>query len=312
VAPHPLSVLRAPDGRQVELKIHGCVWSGSYPENSLAAVRECLAAPVARAEVDVNLLRDADFLLTHDSQLDSATTGTGPVREATRAEVAGLRCRWRGQVSEHRPPLLSELVGAMCDQPSSTRLELDAKDFEPWPWPRVEELVRLVEPIRDRIVFGGCADWNLRRLVEVDPAIAVGFTPTFYLDWQPAGSAPDPLPGVVGAYGYLDAHPLAQTRSESTADYLRDRLAALVRLVPGAQELHLRLSLFERMRADGLPEVADALHRAGLKVDVWTLDAGTPDWRSRLERAVTAGVDVVTSNTARILATALDQPAVLS
>ena len=43
----------------------------------------------------------------------------------------------------------------------------------------------------------------------------------------------DPLPGVRGAYGYLDAHPLARQRLGSTPDYLRDRLGGILRLVPG-------------------------------------------------------------------------------
>jgi glycerophosphoryl diester phosphodiesterase len=297
-------VLRAADGRIVQLKIHGCVWSGAFPENSLAAIGECLQSPVARAEIDINLLRDADFLVTHDTQLDSATTGSGPVRETTRAEASALRCRWRGRVWEQRPSLLSEVVDLLQTHPSPTTLELDAKDVEPWPWPRVEELARLVESVRERVVFGGCADWNLRRLVEVDPAIRVGFTPTFYLDFVPPGSSPDDLPGSVGAYGYLDSHPLARAQQGPTAEYLWDRMGALIRLVPGACEMHLRLSLFERMRADGLTDVTSRLHAAGLRVDVWTLDAGTPNWEARLAQAVEAGVDVVTSNTAQLLAAA--------
>src|SRR2546423_2623665 len=126
--PHPQSVLRAPDGRQVQLKAHACMWSGDFPENSLPAIRECLAAPVARAEIDINVLRDRDFLVTHDSQLDSATTGSGAVRLTTRAEAARLRCRWRGKESDHRPPLLSEVVDLLQSQASPTVLELDAKD----------------------------------------------------------------------------------------------------------------------------------------------------------------------------------------
>ena len=302
--PHPLSVLRAPDGRQVQLKAHGCVWSGEFPENSLAAIRECLAAPVARAEIDINLLRDADFLVTHDAQLDSGTTGSGPVRVATRQEVAQLRCRWRGQVWEHRPALLSEVVDLVRAQASPTVLELDAKDVAPWPWARVEELARLVEPVRDQIIFGGCCDWNLRRLVQVDSRIRVGFTPTFYLDWVPPNVMPDELPGEVGAYGYFDRHPLARTRQEPTSDYLWERISALVRLVPGACEMHIRLRLFEQMQSDGLGDTAHRLHRAGLRVDVWTLDAGTPDWQARLNNAVWAGVDIITSNTAQRLAQA--------
>lgn len=301
---HPLSVLRAPDGREVQLKVHGCVWSGEYPENSLAAIRECLTAPVARAEIDLNLLRDRDFLVTHDALLDGGTTGSGPVRLTTRKEAAQLHCRWRDKVWDDRPALLSEVVELLQAEASATILELDAKDVEPWPWPRVEELARLVEPVRDRIIVASCADWNLRRLVYVDSRIRVGFTPTFYLDWVPPDVTPDDLPGEVGAYGYRDRHPLARARSEPTSDYLWERFSALMRLVPGATEMHIRLSLFEHMQSDGLGDTAHRLHRAGLRVDVWTLDAGTPDWQGRLNNAVWAGVDVVTTNTAQQLAAA--------
>jgi glycerophosphoryl diester phosphodiesterase len=114
--------------------------------------------------------------------------------------------------------------------------------------------------------------------------------------------APDELPGKLGAYGYLDRHPLAWERHEPTSDYLWERLSALVRLVPGAREMHIRLSLFEHMQSDGLGDTAHRLHRAGLQVDVWTLDAGTPAWRARLRNAVWAGVDVITTNTAPQLA----------
>jgi glycerophosphoryl diester phosphodiesterase len=302
--PHPLSVLRAPDGRQLQLKVHGCVWSGEFPENSLAAIRECLTAPVARAEIDINLLRDGDFLVTHDTQLDSATTGSGPVRLTTRQDAAQLQCRWHGKVWDERPPLLSEVVDLVRTEASPTVLELDAKDVEPWPWSRVEELARLVEPVRDQVIFGGCADWNLRRLVYVDPRIRVGFTPTFYLDWVPPNVAPDELPGEVGAYGYRDRHPLARARMEPTSDYLWERVNALTRLVPGMSEMHMRLSLFEHMQSDGLGDTAHRLHRAGLRVDLWTLDAGTPDWQGRLNNAVWAGADIITTNTAQQLARA--------
>lgn len=302
--PHPLSVLRAPDGREVQLKVHGCVWSGDYPENSLAAIRECLTARVARAEIDINLLRDGDFLVTHDTQLDTATTGSGPVRLTTRREAAQLRCRWRGRVWDHRPALLSEVVDLLRNEASPTVLELDAKDVEPWPWSRVDELARLIEPVRERLIFGGCADWNLRRLVQTDARIRVGFTPTLYLDWVPAGVTADELPGEVGAYGYLDRHPLARSRHEPTSDYLWGRLSGLIQLVPGAREIHIRLSLFEHMQSDGLGDTAHRLHRAGLSVDLWTLDAGTPNWQARLNNAVWAGADVITSNTAQQLATA--------
>jgi glycerophosphoryl diester phosphodiesterase len=183
-------------------------------------------------------------------------------------------------------------------------LELDLKDSKPWPWPRVEELARLLQPIKDRITFGGGADWNLRRLRAVDPSMPMGFTITENLDWVPEQQRPDTLPGVRGAYGYLDAHPLARQRFGSTADYLRDRLGAILRLVPGARDIHIRLLAVERMLEDGLTDLPDLLHAQGMLLDVWTLNAGTPMWRERLARALDAGVDVITTATPRELSRA--------
>jgi glycerophosphoryl diester phosphodiesterase len=298
----PLALLRAPDGRQVELNVRGCVWSGAFPENSLAAIRKCLTAPVARAEVGFSMLRDGDFLLTHGTQLDSATTGTGPVRLATRADIGRLQCRWRGQVWEDHPPLLSDVVDVLRAQPSPTVLELELQDVEPWPYSRVDELARLVEPVRDRVIFSGRADWNLRRLVQVDSHLRVGFNPALYLDWPPPNAIPEVFPGEVGAYGYHDRHPLARTRNQAPSDYVWERIIGLIRLVPGAREMHIRLGLFERMQSDGLGDTAHRLRRAGVRVAAWTLDAGTPDWQARLTSAIWAGVDIVTTNTPRHLA----------
>lgn len=303
-APNPDSVVHTLDGRVIYLKAHRCLWSGDYPENSLQAIQECYRVRVARAEIDLNILRDADLLITHDGQLGETTTGAGRVDQLSRGQAGQLRLRWHGEVTRYRPPLLSEVAAAIRDEEYPTLLELDIKDFAPWPWHRVEELVRLVEPVKDRVVLSGCCDWNLRRLLEVDPGMRVGFDPAYYLDWVPLGHTSEPLPRVRGAYGYLDDHPLAKQRLGPTADYLRDRLEGLLGLVPAARDVHLRLDMFERMLDDGLTDVAELVHQAGALLDVWTLDAGTPNWRRRLTRAVAAGADIVTTNTPQALAAA--------
>jgi glycerophosphoryl diester phosphodiesterase len=56
------------------------------------------------------------------------------------------------------------------------------------------------------------------------------------------------------------------------------------------------------MLDDGVADAADIFHDLGMKVDVWTLDADTPRWRERFARVIDAGVDIVTSDTARALA----------
>jgi glycerophosphoryl diester phosphodiesterase len=112
------------------------------------------------------------------------------------------------------------------------------------------------------------------------------------------------VPGRRGAYGYQDVHPLALRRTVSAADYLRERIDNLLRAVDGIREVHLRLAFFERMLRDGF-DAASFAHEANVLVDVWTLDAGTRAWKSRLAHAVAAGADIVTTNTPREFAATL-------
>jgi glycerophosphoryl diester phosphodiesterase len=304
MSPHPESTVRLPDGRSVQFKVHQCLWSGAFPANSIPAIEECYREAVARVEIDVCMLRDADFLVVHEVDLADSTDGEGLVSSIDRGAAGGLHLLHAGRPSEYPPPLLSDVVDLIRDQPHLTLMELDLKDKRSLPWARVEELARIVEPVKDRVTLAGVADWNLRRLLEVDASLPVGWDPNQHFDWLPEDDdEPRSLPR--GAYGYLDAHPLARAQSQSVADYVADRLAELLVLVPGLRELHLRLNAFERMLDDGVSEAAEQIHRRGVLLDVWTLDAETPHWQPRLERAVAAGADIVTSNTPRTLASAL-------
>ncbi|MEJ7748575.1 MAG: glycerophosphodiester phosphodiesterase family protein [Candidatus Limnocylindrales bacterium] len=278
----------------VALKVHACQWSGRYPENSLDAIGECLTAGVARAEFDLRMLRDRDFVLLHDDDLQRADGGAAPANAVGLAELlAGIAVDAAGG----RPALLGETVVLLGSGPKGTIFEIDAKDDVPWPWARVEELAGLLEPVRDRIVLAGCTDANLRRMARVAPDIPLGFDPLYHFDWLAPGEV-DPTAPPVGAYGYRDADPAARQRDMPMRDYLRRRFGSLLDLVPGIREMHLRLQTFERLLNDDFGEVVAMVHERGLLLDVWTLDRGTPHWRSRFDRALAAGVDMVTTNTA--------------
>lgn len=292
-------------GRVVPVKVHRCLWSGAYLENSLPAIAECYRERVARAEIDLQPLADGDFLVLHDMELDDSTTGAGPVAALTRHQAEALRLRVADRISSEHPPLFSMVVDLIREEvsarPSPTLLELDLGTYYPLTWPQAEELVRLVASIKEHVFVNGY-DWNMRRLLTVDPTLPVAYDLLPYLDWLPDGDPLEALLGLPrGAYGYLDAYPLARERRLPVAEYLADRLEVLSRLVPGAREVHIHLETFEHMLDDGVA-VADICHRAGLRFDVWTLDAGMPDWRERLARVLAAGADVITSNTPRALA----------
>jgi len=292
--PNPDSFIRVGD-RTVELKVHRCIWSGRYSENSPLAIAECATERVMRTEIDVRALRDGEFVVLHDDRFDRVTDATGLVRDATAVEAT----RPRFEDGTH-PLLFSEAIELIAANEYPRWIELDLKDLAPYTRPQAEALVRAVQPLKERGHFSTPADWNLRRLLMVDPTLLVSLNPHCYIDTE----LEDEVRLPTGAYGYRDAHPLARERVSTTAEYLHDRFGGIYRLVPGVIEAHVRVGMLERILDDGVTDVADIFHSLGMKLDVWTLDAGAHDWRERLARIVAAGVDIVTTNTARDLAAA--------
>jgi glycerophosphoryl diester phosphodiesterase len=292
--PNPDSFFRIGD-RIVELKVHRCLWSGRYSENSRLAIAECASERVLRTEIDVRALRDGEFVVLHDDRFDRVTDVQGLVHEASASEAT----RSRFKDGSH-PLLFSEAIELIAANEYPRRIELDLKDLAPYSRPQAEALARAVQPLKERGHFSCPADWNLRRLLAVDPTLQVSLNPHCYIDTVFDEDVRLPT----GAYGYRDAHPLARQRISTTAEYLSDRFGGIMRLVPGITEAHIRVGMFEQMLDDGVAEVAEMFHSLGLALDVWTLDAETPGWQDRLARVAVAGADIVTTNTAPALAAA--------
>jgi glycerophosphoryl diester phosphodiesterase len=82
-----------------------------WPENSLLAFRNALALGADFLELDVHLTRDGEVVVIHDPTLDRTTTGTGPVRARTLAELQAVRLKDReGAVLEESVPTLDQVV----------------------------------------------------------------------------------------------------------------------------------------------------------------------------------------------------------
>jgi glycerophosphoryl diester phosphodiesterase len=275
------------DGSHVWLKVHRCVWSGRFAPNSLDAVRECHRARVPRAEVDLWLLRDADGVIDHDGRL--RLPGRRPLHAGYvhRRDVLSVP-------ADSRPALLSELVETVRGESYPTRIEIDIKDGRPWPPARVDEILSLLAPIRERVTLAGSSDETLRRLAAADGRLSIGFNPALHLDWLPLHRRHE-LACTAGPDGWLN-----RTGTQS----LPARLAVLRALVPAADELHLRLEALERLMIEGVTDTVGQLHAHGWAVDVWTLDEGMMRWHARMHAAVAAGVDMITTTSAPILARA--------
>jgi glycerophosphoryl diester phosphodiesterase len=62
----------------------------AYPENTLEAYRKAIELGIEMIECDVNITRDGQLVMMHDSTLDRTTNGAGRVSGATWAEIQGL------------------------------------------------------------------------------------------------------------------------------------------------------------------------------------------------------------------------------
>jgi glycerophosphoryl diester phosphodiesterase len=112
-----------------------------WPENSLLAFGRAAELEVAYLELDVHLTRDGHAVVLHDPTLDRTTTGTGPVRERTLAEVRALRLKDRaGAVTGEPVPTLEEVAALVARTRRQLLLEIKVDDRRQR-YPAIEETV---------------------------------------------------------------------------------------------------------------------------------------------------------------------------
>jgi glycerophosphoryl diester phosphodiesterase len=112
-----------------------------WPENSLLAFRNALDLGADFLEMDVHLSRDGEVVVIHDPTLDRTTTGRGPVRERTLAELRELRLKDRhGAVTAEPLPTLDEVVQLAARGARQMLVEIKV-DERSQRYPSIEEKV---------------------------------------------------------------------------------------------------------------------------------------------------------------------------
>ncbi|MEM6466014.1 MAG: glycerophosphodiester phosphodiesterase family protein [Pseudomonadota bacterium] len=100
-----------------------------YPENALETFSQLLAHGPMLIETDVRMTKDGILVLMHDETLDRTTTGSGPVAEATLAEIKRLfLVDNEGQTTPYRVPTLAQ---ALSWARGRAILQLDVKAGTP-------------------------------------------------------------------------------------------------------------------------------------------------------------------------------------
>jgi glycerophosphoryl diester phosphodiesterase len=82
-----------------------------FAENAIETFEHTVSQTPAMLEIDIARTRDGALVLMHDDDLDRTTTGTGPVREHTLAEIQALRLRDNeGQALDARVPTFRQAL----------------------------------------------------------------------------------------------------------------------------------------------------------------------------------------------------------
>ncbi len=287
----------------------GNVDNSPYPANSLEAVRASLEAGAPWIEVDVHALKDGDYLILHDDNLDHTTSGTGKVSTTPSDTINDLYIKRGEEITPYRVPRLGELVKLFYTFGGNTRLQLDFKNF--YPFPTDEPLIRflkIIALIQERVLVSSPSDWQLRKLKRLAPDLRVGFDIMLHFDKRdPSWTYPDQAPPFrEGAYGYHDDYLLSSMNIWSVRDYLQDRAEMLVHQVPDTAALFISHRTLTHSLDDGFNWM-DTAHDYGIDIAVWTVDVDNPYSMGNARRLVAAGFTHFISNTPLASAEALSQ-----
>ena len=128
--------IRDPQGGLIVIAHRGCHEAApghklaSTPENSPAALMQCVALGADVMETDVRRSRDGHLVIMHDERVDRTTDGTGKIADMTLAQLKALRLRQdeggpTAAITDERVQTLDELLALAKDR---IVLNLDVKD----------------------------------------------------------------------------------------------------------------------------------------------------------------------------------------
>ncbi len=272
-----------------KLILHSANINHNHPAGSLIALEESLKAKVSRIEVDIIPLKDGDFALLHDPKLEQICNATGDVTDYSSKEIQSFTYN----DSVHRLGTLRQAVELIQEYPLDGFFQLDLKPFAPLTLTSMSDLVSLIEPIQEKVMVSSVADWGIRLLKRLSPSLKLGFDPLLYLDLVEDEPREEGVPPFrVGAFGYLDEHPLAAQRWGALKDYFEARAEALIQQVPSGITWFINAQLLEEASMAGFDWV-HFLQKSGNTVNAWTLDL---DRVQLAKNMVDQGVDYITTN----------------
>ncbi|MBW6472494.1 MAG: hypothetical protein K0B14_05170 [Anaerolineaceae bacterium] len=269
--------------------LHAANLNHRIPPGLLAGLELSLKAGINRIEVDVIPMKDGDFALLHDPKLENVSDISGQVAEQTAAFIQQVNYK----DSAHTIGTLSQAVTLLQEFPVDGFLQLDLKPYAPLTPASLNNLVNWIKPVQHMVMVSSVADWAIRALHKIAPDLLLGFDPLLYLDLVQKKPREEGIPPFrVGAFGYLDDHPLAVQRWGKLSEYFEARAETLLQQVPADITWFINAQLLDEALNAGFNWIKYLQHE-GNTVDAWTLDMDRHDLAVKLAES---GVDYVTTN----------------
>ncbi|MDE0200168.1 MAG: glycerophosphodiester phosphodiesterase family protein [Caldilineaceae bacterium] len=153
------------------------------PENTLPAFEKALEMGADGIELDTQATADGQLVVLHDYHLERTTTGAGPLRTHTLAQLAGFDAGVRFDSAFSGTPIptldqVFDLVGDSC----VVNVEIKNMDWDGGREP--EPLARLIQRrgLYDRVIVSSFNPIALRKMRQLDPSIPLGL---LYFDRPP-------------------------------------------------------------------------------------------------------------------------------
>lgn len=175
--------------------------SGKAPENTLASFSlACATSGIDMIELDVRLSKEGEVIVLHDRSLQRTTTGNGPARNYSVAELKSFDAgSWfHPSFSNERIPLLSEVLHAIGRR-RWVDIELKSDFFHKEPSGLLERKVLDVVMecgMLDQVLFSSFNHSLMGTLKKMEPRAWTGVIFNMYRDF---GRLPSKLAGRVDA-----------------------------------------------------------------------------------------------------------------
>lgn len=151
-------------------------FSAAYPENTMLAFEQALAAGCDGVEFDVQLTRDGVPVIIHDETLLRTAGDPAAVRDLSYAELArrDVSYRFSGQCPAQRVPALADYFDLIGKTDFITNIELKTAVVE---YDGIEQLVTGMvrdRKLADRVILSSFNHYTLLRCKALAPEIRCG------------------------------------------------------------------------------------------------------------------------------------------